>query len=57
VICVLVMVGPLLSTPTRLFDVVDLCTPIFGPAYLLAKDRFLGFRRAYHVLCKIRLLS
>jgi hypothetical protein len=50
-----VIVGPLLSTPARLLDVVDLCTPFLGPAYLLANGHFLGFRRAYHVLCKNRL--
>ena len=33
VICVFVVVVPLLSAPTRLFDVVDLGLPILGAAY------------------------
>ena len=33
VICVFVVVVPLLSAPTRLFDVVDLGPPVLGAAY------------------------
>jgi len=28
-----VIVFPLLPAPARLFDVVDFCTPILGPAF------------------------
>ena len=38
---VFVIVGPLLSTPTRLFDVVDFCTPSLGPAFFHEMALFL----------------